>query len=402
MKAVRIVARGLATLCLVVLALPAPRGWAAPVAAGDLDPAFGDGGKVLTRFGGWNAHAAAAGMQSDGKIVVVGRISTRSDSRWALARYNPDGTLDPSFGEGGRLVADFAEGCCPQAVAIQADGKIVVAGGVLARFNVDGTLDPTFGTAGVAQGTSVHDLAIQADGRIVVAGIFDGASGLARFDPDGTLDPTLMGDGAIEAVVWDLAVQPDGRIVTIADAVITRYAIDGVVDLSFGGGDGTVGLGSPTWSAEYVFRSGDVALQPDGKIVAPGRAEDCSGGPGPCDYYSMLVRFDGDGIRDASFGPYGAGNAPWGRPWPKAIQFDGEGRILVVGAFANGKFSVTRLNADGSRDQSFADHGTQHTRFTPYPGAASAIAIQADDRIVVVGTAEGAHRSMFALARLLA
>jgi uncharacterized delta-60 repeat protein len=401
MKAVRIGVRGLATLCLVVLALPATGGWAAPVAAGDLDPSFGVGGKVLTRFGGWNARAAAAAIQPDGRIVVVGRISTRSESWWALARYDPDGTLDPSFGEGGRVVADFVEGCCPHAVAIQADGKIVVAGGVLARFNSDGTLDTTFGATGVAEGTGVHDLAIQVDGRIVAAGTFDGTSGLARFDPDGTLDPTLMGDGAIEAVVWDLAVQPDGRIVTIADAVITRYTVSGAVDLSFGGGDGTVGLGSPTWSAEYVFKSGDVALQPDGKIVAPGRAEDCSGGPGPCDYYNMLVRFDPAGTRDATFGPYGAGNAPWGRPWPKAIQFDGEGRVLVVGAFANGRFSVTRLNADGSRDQSFGDLGTQHTRFTPYRGAASAIAIQADDRIVVVGTVEGAHRSTFALARFL-
>src|SRR5439155_1103104 len=122
---------------------------------GDLDPSFGAGGQVLTDFGGGDGARALA-LQADGRIVVAGR-SCPSTCDFALARYNPDGSLDPSFGSGGGVLTEFAGGGDASALAVQSDGKIVVAalsggGGrqdfALARYNPDGSLDPSFGSGG--------------------------------------------------------------------------------------------------------------------------------------------------------------------------------------------------------------------------------------------------------------
>jgi uncharacterized delta-60 repeat protein len=382
----------LAALCLLLLVLSGAPAWSARIAAGDLDPSFGLDGKVLTGFGSPDAHANAVAIQADGKIVVAGRLSP--DGRLALARYEADGMLDPTFGLAGKVTTDdTAPGL---GVAIQSDGGIVVAGGVLLRFNTDGTPDSTFGGDGAVEAAAVYDLALQADDKIVVAGTINGTSGLARFLPDGTMDPTFAGDGVVNATGGSPAIQPDGRIVVIGDAVLTRYNSDGSQEGTFGG-DGTVSIGRS--AAEYVFWNGDHAIQPDGKIVVAARAEECS--PFGCDTYNMLLRFNSDGSRDATFGPYGEGRVYWGRPRPAAIVFQADGKIVVAGALANGRFTVTRLNPNGSLDKAYGDEGTQRTRFTPYAGTLSALAIQSDDKVIVVGSAEGAHRLRFALARYL-
>jgi uncharacterized delta-60 repeat protein len=379
-----------AALCLLLLVLPVTSA-SGGTAAGGLDPSFGLGGKVLTRFGSADARANAVAIQADGRIIVAGQLSP--DGMLALARYDVDGTLDPAFGVAGKVTTDItAPGF---AVAIQSDGKIVVAGGVLLRYNTNGTPDATFGGDGVVE-AALHDLALQADDKIVVAGTIDGTSGLARFLPDGTLDPTFAGDGVVDAFGGSPAIQPDGRIVAIGDAVLTRFNSDGSSDGSFGG-DGTVSIGRS--AAEYVFWNSDHAIQPDGKIVVAARAEECS--PFGCDTYNMLLRFDSDGSRDATFGPYGEGRVYWGRPRPAAIAFQADGKIIVAGALANGRFTVTRLNPNGTRDKSYAEEGTQRTRFTPYAGSLSAVAVHSDDKVLVVGSAESAHRWRFALARYL-
>ena len=183
--------------------------------AGAWDPTFGTGGKVTTAFNFHQAPGFGAALGSDGKIVVVG------GPQFNLARYNSDGSLDTTFGTSGKVLTDFGGDTEATGVTIQADGKIVVVGfknfnGVqvdfaLARYNRDGSLDTTFGTGGkvitdfqshVAEAAAVT---LQHDGKLVVAGkALNGAGGggnfdfaLARYNPDGSLDSSFGSGGEL-------------------------------------------------------------------------------------------------------------------------------------------------------------------------------------------------------------
>jgi len=236
-------------------------------ANGTLDLAFGAGGKVITEFGQQGASYAfgnSIAVQSDGKIVVAGEAYISSglvpNRDFALARYNSNGTLDTSFGTGGKVISDFTPNDAAFSVAVQPDQKIVAAGMAnvsrgfgfaLARYNSDGTLDLSFGTGGLettdfgllAQGFSnayAASLAVQPDGGFVAAGraYFNGGfhSGLARYTSDGTLDPSFGTGGKVTADFHgpddsddftSVAVQPDGKIVAavagLGDFTLVRY-----------------------------------------------------------------------------------------------------------------------------------------------------------------------------------
>jgi uncharacterized delta-60 repeat protein/uncharacterized repeat protein (TIGR01451 family) len=183
----------------------------ATAASGDLDPTFGTGGKVTTDFAGSNAGANGVALQADGKIVAAGFADSGSGSDFALARYNPDGSLDASFGTGGKVTTDFAGGSDSAfGVALQADGKIVAAGFAdsgsrgdfaLARYNPDGSLDASFGTGGkvttdfAGSGDEAFGVALQADGKIVAAGFAGSGSrgdfALARYQDGVAKHPSL-------------------------------------------------------------------------------------------------------------------------------------------------------------------------------------------------------------------
>ena len=179
-------------------------------ADGDLDPSFGSGGKVTTDFNGSFDMARTLATQSDGKLIAAGYAynAAFTSSPFALSRYNANGTLDGSFGTGGKVTTDFNgwrdEG---RALAMQSDGKIVAAGQTtnaswtgsafaLARYNPNGTLDGSFGTGGKVttdfngQRDAALALAIQSDGKLVVAGEAFSAAGtlssfaLARYQTD--------------------------------------------------------------------------------------------------------------------------------------------------------------------------------------------------------------------------
>src|SRR2546422_5964863 len=173
--------------CTVLLA-PALL-WAA---AGDLDTTFGAGGKVTTDFAGSGDEANALVRQSDGKLVAAGGAVTGGPDNFALVRYNADGSLDTTFGVGGKVTTDFAHDA-DEAVALvqQSDEKLVAAGSAftgnfydfaLVRYNANGSLDTTFGTGGkvtTAFGGSAHAFALvqQSDGKLVAAGAaFTGSS----------------------------------------------------------------------------------------------------------------------------------------------------------------------------------------------------------------------------------
>jgi uncharacterized delta-60 repeat protein len=276
---------------------------------GSFDTSFDIDGKVTTNFGGTSAAGYGVARTPDGKIVVAGIkefVGSGFDYDFAVARYNHDGSLDTSFGGGGKVTTDFAStDDIPYSVTVQADGKIVVAGITdpgnasnfgLVRYNVDGSLDASFGAGGKvatdfgANFEAANGVTIQADGKIVAAGfsISGGHSDfvMARYNSNGSLDASfgtggkvtadfgLINDSAISVVI-----QPDGKILvagstsagtgTGADYAVARFNSDGSLDTSFG--NASV-LGGATFFTEggapAVLNSG--ATVHDAELAAAG------------------------------------------------------------------------------------------------------------------------------------
>src|SRR5262245_31560230 len=284
-------------------------------AQGALDPSF-SGGKVTTTFGGEFDQASALAIQPDGKIVAAGFSTANGSSDFALARYNTNGSLDPSFGSGGKVLTDFSSQSedAAFALAIQPDGKILVAGYsdangsdrdfALVRYTSDGRVDTTFGTSGTGMvltdfaqsDDEIRAIALQSDGKIVVAGMSDVAFALARYLPNGQLDTSFGAGGKVtttfgnagSAQAVGVAIQSDGKI-AVGGAVDTnfvaaRYNANGGEDTTFGNS----GAGSTSTSFGGVFdTAAAMALQPDGKIVVAG----FSSVSGNDDF--ALVRFTG-------------------------------------------------------------------------------------------------------------
>lgn len=397
-------------------------------APGDLDPTFGRGGKVITNFTTGNDTANDLAIQADGKIVTAGRASgTGGFGEFALARYKPDGTLDPTFGQGGRVttnLTDWQDNAF--SVVLQVDGKIVAAGMAslseletvfaLARYAPDGTLDPTFGGDGVVMtkfsgSDTANDLAIQADGKIVAAGTGAGRFALARYKPDGTLDPAFGRGGKVTTGfpgggASAVAIQTDSKIVAAGaagtatlDFALARYKPDGTLDTTFSGdGKVTTDLTSGNDIAE------DVAIQTDGKIVAAGDGGNC------CEWTGDfgLVRYKPDGTLDPSFDGDGEVITEFTTNDDLAVGvvLQADGKIVAAGhadysGEGSGKFALGRYNAEGTLDTTFGRNGKVITRFAGYDGA-DAVAIQTDGRIVAAGHAIfGESDSWLALARYL-
>src|SRR5262249_16583242 len=196
-------------------------------ADGDLDPTFGIGGTVMTDLSHSTDWANAVAIQPDGKIVVVGTTYKQndfSDEDFAVARYNADGTLDSTFGRGGKVRTDFPGlAAVASSVVIQPDGKIVVAGGAfpifaflgnfeIVRYTANGRLDRSFGDGGIVTtifeaGSYASAIALQPDGKIVAAGTVyvdfvigdqsDTDFALARYNSNGSLDTTFGNGGLV-------------------------------------------------------------------------------------------------------------------------------------------------------------------------------------------------------------
>jgi len=403
---------------------------------GTLDPTFGTGGTVTTDFGGTGAAVRTVAVQSDGKILTAGVAGFNGVANFALARYNSDGTLDASFGTGGKVTTAFDfPGSFGRVFTVvrQPDGKFVAVGSTvinlfanfaLARFNANGTLDASFGTDGIvttgfgvsAEATSV---AVQADGKVVAAGFanLDGAHdfALVRYNSNGTLDASFgtgarvttafpSSPGFSEAQAFSVAVQADGRIVAAGDAVVgggfdfalARYNSNGTLDTSFGtGGLVTTDFAGANDQAESV------AVQPDGRIVAAGAAGPYANGG----FDFALARYNSNGTLDTSFGTSGkvtsdfagANDVP---SEPSAIALQGDGKIVVVGQTGNVyDFALARYNSNGTLDTSFGTSGKVITDFAGANDLPFSVAVQPDGNIVVAGGATINGRADFALAR---
>jgi uncharacterized delta-60 repeat protein len=408
----------------------------AQLAPGSLDPTFDGEGIVITSVTGFNDAARSVAVQSDGKIVVGGFYSASNEADFVVVRYNPNGSLDTAFDGDGIAIVSIDVFDSAQCLTIQPDGKIVVAGNAvntatsfrglaLVRLNPSGALDTTFDgdgkvTAPYGNFGFIRSVALQPDGKIVLAGnISDGVDSNSlfyRYNADGSPDTSFDGDGkaVVELSAFDddmtaVAVQPDGKIVGGGfgilmrapnvfedDFMVVRLNTNGSPDTSF---DGDGRLNTPI--GPNLDRALGMALQSDGKIVLSGFTQDLS-----FNLDVATVRYNSDGSLDASFDgdgkiitPIGAGN-----DFGTSVKIQSDNKIVVGGFGSNGSnndFAVIRYNADGSLDTSFDGDGKVLTPVGSADDQANAVAIQADGKILLAGTSRVGTNDDFSLVRYL-
>lgn len=384
-----------------------------------IDPTFGSGGRVATAVSPGEDAAFAVAIQNDGKIVTAGFAMAYMD--FALVRYNADGSLDMTFGVGGIVRTDFNGGSdSASAILIQPDGKIIAAGEAItppstnphfamARYNTDGSLDSTFGSGGKVvlnaslTGDHIAALALQSDGRILAAGYADNPAlpaidasdfAIARFTTNGSLDITF-GVAGITTVDFigkkdfanALIIQPDGTIL-VAGAMTSSYlqkiglvrlTAAGMLDPSFGTGGKVVATFQGTSDSAYA-----ILRQADGKFIV--------GGHSYASRYFGLARFNSDGTYDTTF-------ANGGKRWDylvgtykdlRSIAFGPDAKITAFGWALNISTGydllIARYTANGQLDTSFGAQGVKSFDFGYTNDQAYALALQRDSKMVLAGS----------------
>ncbi|MBI4897535.1 MAG: hypothetical protein HY827_04115 [Actinobacteria bacterium] len=417
-------------VCLVYLAAVIPQSAAA--ASSDFDPTFGAGGKLTHSVVPGDDTAFAAALQSDGKLILAGRAYVSSRYQSSVARLNSDGTLDSTFaGDGDLWTSIGSTRDVSYAAYVQPDGKILVAGITdagpkddmgLIRFNADGTLDSTFGSGtgkayywfGSPGSSNAHAyaMAVQSDGKIVIAGDTEtgGTQDFAviRANGGGGLDSTFGSGGRVYTPIGSsndtanaVIVQPDGKIVVAGQAdnggagfdfAIARYNSDGTLDASFDG-DGIVTADFGT-DDQYI---NSIAVRPDGSILAAGYSQ-----PGSVEHV-VIVRYTATGALDTTFGVGGVVNtfAPGGESRANEIALQNNDKFVVAGTFYDGTYTdhfVAQYLASGALDTSFDGDGMLITGAVGADEHGEALAIGPDGKIVVVGdTYIGSNYDMTAM-----
>lgn len=408
-------------------------------APGDLDTSFSTDGRVVTDVPGTGSGNAVA-IQADGKIVVVG--SAAGD--FAVARYNRNGTLDVTFGGDGIVTTDLGGPVdAARAVALQADGRIVVAGSAgveldrtlaIVRYNTDGTLDTSFDGDGRLTrefiitpdaGGGAADIAIQADGKIVVVGSTGSDFAVARFNPNGTPD-TTFGLAATGVVTKDfggindraaaVAIQADGRIVVAGTTSLDGRNVFAVERFSTAGLPDLLGVGILNGATGTAFgpainvsaSANDVVIQTDGRIVVVGDVITTFPASTQVIRAVGIARYNANGSLDTTFASTGLRQLSFGEgaSFVGGVAIQPDNKIVVVGnvqpfvnGFPNPNFAVARLNVNGSVDPTFSGNGLLSTDFgigSPPRDFASAVAIQRTDGRIVVA---GEVNGSFGVAR---
>jgi uncharacterized delta-60 repeat protein len=389
---------------------------AAPAAAlpGDLDPTFGSGGTVVTDLGAVEVITDVA-LQPDGRVVVAGSAT----GRVLVARYDPGGSLDPTFSDDGSVVTSFGMGAGGRYVALQPDGKIVVAGSTstgpgpqnlaLLRYNADGGLDSSFdgdGTLFTDLGASEVStgVAVGPDGTIVVsARDFSGGPEdliTVRYASDGSLDGSygaggvattdLGGDERAESLV----VEADGKVVVggfivgagTADLVVARYSASGAPDPTFDG-DGVAIADSGAFDIGF-----SLAAQDDGYLLGGLVAAGLSETP-------AIARFTNGGALDPGFAGGGFTLLDLGPEGQAPVNLLTQPDDSILFTPGTSDFEVGRLTPRGRLDPTFGTGGIAAVDFGA-DTAVNALALQPDGRIVGAGfTSAGPEPENAALAR---
>jgi len=366
-----------------------------------LDTNFGDSGRVITDFG---KHSGAVGVkvQADSRIVIAGWTI----ANFAMARYSEHGDLDSSFGKNGLVTTDFNgnDDFC-YALDIQSDGKILVAGSTratgsetdfaIARYNTNGTLDKSFGTNGksitdLGGNDEISCIAFQSDGKIIVGATkynnlySEGDFALGRYDKSGKPDSSFGVNGFAVLniggydIARSIAIQKDDKIILAGgngdDFALIRYESNGVVDSSFGtNGIATTDLGAVDYASSVLIAS-------DGKILAGGVANVSGDIP-----KVALAKYDLDGTPENSFGVNGKTILNLSNFWgPPVIKLDASEKIILLSQTHDLHFGLARLSGNGSIDNTFGENGTVVTEL-PGGSAPYGLALQQDGKIVATG-----------------
>ncbi len=383
-------------------------------ADGSPDSSFYNDGTFSTPFKsapqGFSRYSATA-IQSDGKMVAAGRTWNGNNTDFAVVRYNTDGSLDSTFSNDGVQITDlgdFKDGVL--AVAIQSDGKIVAGGYssdqvgshfAIARYNTDGSLDSSFGGDGtppsdLSEIGNANALAIQSDGKILLAGnLWNGSNsdfGVVRYNTNGQRDSTFGSNGIVKTNFGSteddaraMAIQKDGKIVVggvsyaFANThfVIVRYNIDGSLDTTFKGENAKAGDND-------LLNA--LAIQRDGKIIVGGSAYSFYDFNNSNSNFALL-RFNANGSLDHTFSGDGVtliDMSPEDRMSSLVLQRNGK---IIAGGISNNTFTLVRLKTDGSVDSSFSNNGIETTRASISFNAIRAMAI-ANNRLYVAGVGE--------------
>jgi uncharacterized delta-60 repeat protein len=378
-------------------------------ARGALDPGFGSSGLATTTIG-TRSWASALVLQPDGKLVAAGlgdMDANGANGVLALARFNGDGTLDATFGTKGTVTSAISTTAVQDALLLQPDGKLVVVGetrqnGVdvfaLARYNGNGTVDPTFGSGGTVTTLVNVDsfalaAALQPDGKVVAVGSAQGPGGgfgVARYNADGTLDRSFGSGGTVTTPIGSntvatanaVTVAPDGKLAVAGSAyrpdpatgpstasvfAVARYNPDGTLDPTFGS------AGTVTTPIGPSAEANAVVLQKDGKLIAVGYDTGLSR---PYGNQFALARYNTNGSLDTTFGTagtistlVGAGNTA------DAALLQPDGKLVAAGAGggdpqtgSGGGVVLARYTLDASTTTSSTTTTTAPSTATPAPG----------------------------------
>jgi uncharacterized delta-60 repeat protein len=374
--------------------------------SGQLDPTFGSGGKIIAHFQSQSSAGSSSVLQQDGKIISVGSTAS-SVNDLLVIRFNPNGQPDSTFGTNGFDTAHFSAGASASAAVIQPDKKIVVAGivghnALVIRYDSMGRRDSSFGVNGIANlapGFPVYisSVALQHDGKIVLAGeVLTGqtAGGLLRLTSNGALDSTFGTSGHVIDTFYGMltyytgvAIQKDNKIIVggtvsipndFTEFAITyaakRYNENGTTDSTFNK-TGTTFIGFSGFNDDQGWA---LALQPDGKILMTGYSNDNL-------YRIGVVRIDSDGANYEQTLTYNSDGCDG-----DAICLQPDGKIIVVGHTLDSisdahLFILVRYNTDLSQDPSFGNGGIVTTDFGDGYDWGSGVLAQPDGKIVATG-----------------
>lgn len=403
----------------------------------NLDTSFGVEGKISTSLGSVLDYNCTMAMQDDGKILVAGSALNIANYDFALARYHPDGNLDTAFGIGGKRITPIGTGDnmdYARAMVMQTDQKIILAGDTvngtsrdfaLVRYLPDGSLDINFGVEGKRTtpiGSSgkayTTAIAIQNEGKILVAGyLFHSTASddfvLAQYDPNGSLDTNFGADRngivitPIGGAAMAMAMQSGGKIVVAGyalnkmnatqDFALVQYNLNGSLDTNFGADRTGIVLTPIGNSADYAHA---LVIQPDGKILVAGKTYNGT------KYDFALARYFPNGSLDTDFGVSGkvVTSVGSGADSATAIAIQRDGRIVVGGTSFNGvsyDFVLVRYDALGKLENTFGVENTGKIIASLGSAAydACTMAMQSDERIVVAGRVRIGTTNGFALAR---
>ncbi|MCQ3939120.1 MAG: hypothetical protein DPW18_19055 [Chloroflexi bacterium] len=395
------------------------------LAAGEmLDPYFGTNGIVTTNFNGIYDFSNRVILQPDGRIIVSG---FDQDSTPFVARYNENGSVDTAFGVNGVLtpqISPFGN----MRVAVQSDGKLIVAGTsngrfVVSRYTANGaSLDTSFGANGVMyypdDGSDFavfhfSDVVIQPDQKIIAVGteIIGNYYNyvILRLTASGDLDETFVTNGV--RILDDddfpnarynsaraVALQGNGKIVMSGDMMndsdgdqeitLARLNPDGSMDTA---NFGSNGKGTVSFLLDgFVHSSGALLIQPDERIVVGGYI----------DYYATpnsedlaLARINANGTLDTAFGGDGIVTTDLGfRERTSDIVLQPDGKIVLVGKMYSPDFAdilLVRYNSNGSLDDTFGENGVLRVDFNNASDSGNGIALQPNGMIVLAATRDG-------------